>query len=84
MEIVIGLIQYRYEIHFKSHLTMKNSFICPVHLDYCELLFKFLLFSTVCNIRGFGYTHFINENILNEKTNHFIRNENQKNRKEMI
>lgn len=66
---------------------MKNSLICPVNLHYCNLSLKHLLFSTVSNIRGFGYSHLIKDNILSEKTNKkisfFKRKENQKNRKEM-
>lgn len=48
---------------------MKNSFICPVNLHYCNLPLKHLLLSTVLNIRGFGYSHLIKDNILSEKTN---------------
>ena len=47
---------------------MKNSFICPV-IHYCNLPLKHLLLSTVLNIRGFGYSHLIKDNILSEKTN---------------
>lgn len=63
---------------------MKNSFICPANLHYCNLPLKHLLLSTVLNIRGFGYSHLIKDNILSEKTNtkSFVK-ENQKNRKEM-
>lgn len=48
---------------------MKKSFICPVNLHYCNLPLKHLLLSTVLNIRGFGYSHLIKDNILSEKTN---------------
>lgn len=51
---------------------MKKSFICPVNLHYCNLPLKHLLLPMVLNIRGFGYSHLIKDNILSEKTNKFF------------